>query len=241
MQSPDLAQYLDQIQSYFSQQAELVGPELFGVDISRLDQLVLSQNSVQIHDLEKAVQNCQKCKLAESRNHVVFGAGNPNANLMLIGEAPGAEEDKQGLPFVGKAGQLLDKILIAIGFKRSEVYIANILKCRPPANRDPNPDEIEQCQSHLDQQIESIQPKIILALGRVAGQTLLKSETSLGQMRTQTYQYAGVPLLVTYHPAALLRNPQWKKPAWEDVQKLRHMYDSIVGDKPAWSPSQNKK
>ncbi len=141
---------------------------------------------------------------------------------------------------MGKAGQLLDKILAAIGFQRSEVYITNILKCRPPANRDPSPDEIEHCQSYLDQQIHSVRPKIILALGRIAGQTLLKSELSLGQMRTQTHQYAGVPFMVTYHPAALLRNPQWKKAAWEDVQQLRHLYDRLAGDKPAWSLFKSK-
>lgn len=240
MPMPELTRVLDRAQSYFSQQIELTGPELFGVDISALSQRP-DAHPERLHELEKTVQVCRKCKLSGSRKQTVFGEGNSAARLMLIGEAPGEEEDKQGLPFVGKAGQLLDKILAAIGFQRSDVYIANILKCRPPSNRDPDPEEVAQCQPYLDQQIGCIRPKIILALGRVAGQTLLKSEASLAQMRKQIHEYAGIPLIVTYHPAALLRNPRWKRDTWEDVQKLRHLYDRLAGDKPAWSPPRNKK
>ena len=146
---------------------------------------------------------------------------------MLIGEAPGYEEDKTGNPFVGSAGQLLDKILNAIKFKREDVYIANILKCRPPQNRDPLPDEIKICRSYLKQQILMIRPKIILALGRFAGQTLLNTEASLNQMRGKVHDIKGIKLVVTYHPAALLRHAEWKRPTWEDVQLLRKMYDQL--------------
>jgi len=240
MPQPEWTQVIDQVQSYFKQQAELAGSELFGVDVTPLRSIQLDPDSGALRAIEQIVRTCQNCALSKTRNHVVFGMGNPTANLMLIGEAPGEEEDKQGVPFVGKAGQLLDKILAAIGFQRSEIYIANILKCRPPSNRDPNPDEIEQCKPHLDQQIAAIQPKVILALGRIAGQTLLKSEAPLGRLRKETHAYQGVPLIVTYHPAALLRNPQWKKATWEDVQNLRRLYDRLAGDKPAWSPPTSK-
>lgn len=236
MPLPELTRCLDQVRTYFAQQAEMTGPELFGLEIDGLVPSGAEDSPAQLYSLEQIVKICQKCPLAETRRHAVFGMGNANANLMLIGEAPGEEEDRQGVPFVGKAGQLLDKILAAIGFHRSEIYIANILKCRPPANRDPGPGEITQCRPYLDQQIQTIRPKLILALGRIAGQTLLQSEAPLGRMRKQTHEYAGVPVLVTYHPAALLRNPQWKRATWEDVQQVRHLYDRLAGDKPAWSP-----
>ena len=147
---------------------------------------------------------------------------------MLIGEAPGAEEDAQGLPFVGAAGKLLDKILAAINFKREDVFIANILKCRPPNNRDPQPAEVEQCQPYLNQQIELIKPKIILLLGRIAAQTLFQTKDSLTSMREKDLQYLGIDVVVTYHPAALLRNPNWKRPAWDDIKKLRQRYDELT-------------
>jgi len=185
------------------------------------------------------VQNCSECGLSTSRQRFVFGAGNPDANLMLIGEAPGEDEDRQGEPFVGKAGQLLDKILTAIEFQRDEVYIGNILKCRPPGNRDPLPEEIETCMPLLLTQIDIIKPKIILALGRIAAQNLLQTTDSLGRLRGDVKDFQGIPMIVTYHPAALLRNPQWKGATWEDIQKLRRHYDEIVQDKPKWQP--NKK
>ncbi len=180
-------------------------------------------------DLDRDICSCLKCPLGESRNSFVFGVGNPNATLMLIGEAPGAEEDRRGEPFVGEAGQLLNKILEAIDFRREEVYIAIILKCRPPGNRDPQRPEVEACEAYLKRQIDLIRPVVICALGRVAAQTLLKTKASLGRLRENIHQYQGRPLLVTYHPAALLRNPNWKKPTWEDVKLLRKIHDERAG------------
>lgn len=178
-------------------------------------------------DFYQEIKNCKKCPLHRARTNFVFGVGNQNAKVMFIGEAPGREEDLQGEPFVGRAGQLLDKILAAISFKREEVYIANILKCRPPENRDPLPDEIEMCQPYLLEQIRIIQPKIICALGRIAGQTLLKTKQTLGQLRGKIHDYDGAKFLVTYHPAALLRYPQYKKATWEDVKLLKKEYDDL--------------
>ena len=183
------------------------------------------QKDATLDALNRHICECTKCRLGATRTKFVFGVGNPNADVMVIGEAPGADEDKQGEPFVGRAGQLLNKILEAINFKREEVYIANILKCRPPENRRPHPDEVEQCEPYLWKQIELIRPKFILALGLTAAQTLLKTTESLTQLRASVHDYHGVPLYVTYHPAALLRNPEWKRPTWEDVQKLRKAYD----------------
>ena len=175
----------------------------------------------------ESIKDCRKCPLGKLRTRLVFGAGNPDADVMFIGEAPGREEDLQGAPFVGQAGQLLTKIIQAIRLAREEVYIANILKCRPPNNRDPEPEEIAQCEPHLIRQIELIQPKIICALGRIAGQTLLKTSAALGSLRGKVHRYHGVKLIVTYHPAALLRNPQWKRPTWEDMKLLRREYDGM--------------
>ncbi len=178
--------------------------------------------------LRKTVSKCRKCQLCETRTQTVFGSGNEKAAIMFVGEAPGADEDAQGLPFVGRAGQLLTKMIEeprSLGLPRSQVYIANILKCRPPENRKPQPGEIEQCEPYLISQIENIRPKVICALGATAANTLLKNSLSMGAMRGQTYDYHGTPLLVTYHPAALLRNPNWKQPAWEDMLRLRAMYE----------------
>lgn len=163
--------------------------------------------------------------------NLVFGVGNPNADLMLIGEAPGENEDIQGEPFVGKAGQLLDKIIEAINLKRSDIYIANILKHRPPNNRDPKPEERQKSLPFLLKQIELVNPKLILCVGKISGTTLLAKEQSLKEMRQKFHDFNGRELMVTYHPAALLRNQQWKRPTWEDVQKLRHRYDEL-GCKP---------
>ncbi len=184
------------------------------------------QADVSLSDLDRHICNCTKCRLGVTRTKFVFGVGNPKADLLVIGEAPGADEDKQGEPFVGRAGQLLNKILEAVNFKREEVYIANILKCRPPENRRPHPDEVEQCEPYLWKQIEIIKPKFILCLGLTAAQTLLKTQESLTNLRASVHNYHGVPTYVTYHPAALLRNPDWKRPTWEDVQKLRNAYDT---------------
>jgi uracil-DNA glycosylase len=184
-----------------------------------------------LDELRELCEQADELRTDLEGTNLVFGVGNPQADLMLIGEAPGQEEDRQGEPFVGAAGQLLNKILAAINFERNDVYIANILKHRPPGNRNPNPDERIRSLPYLLRQIELIQPKIILCLGKISGTTLLKKETTLKSLRGQFYPFHGTELTVTYHPAALLRNPHWKRPAWEDVQKVRNRYDEL-GCKP---------
>lgn len=174
-----------------------------------------------LSDLAAEASGCVRCELSASRNSVVFGSGSPQADLMFIGEAPGAEEDRQGLPFVGRAGELLTRILKAIDRTRDEVYIANIIKCRPPGNRDPRPDEVTACRGYLERQIDLIAPQVIVLLGRVAAQTLLGNDLPLGRMRGQWYRVRGVETRVTYHPAALLRNASYKRPTWEDMQVVR--------------------
>lgn len=185
---------------------------LTSTDVSQLDWTALQQT----------VSTCQLCELSQARTQVVFGVGNQQADVMIIGEAPGAEEDKQGEPFVGRAGQLLNAMLKAAGFERNDVYIANILKCHPPQNRDPSPEEAAQCWPYLKRQIELIQPKVILALGRIAAQRLLQTNTSLGRLRGKLHYLEDitVPVIVTYHPAYLLRAPQEKRKSWEDLQFL---------------------
>ncbi len=178
-------------------------------------------------ELKSQICECQKCTLGSTRIKFVFGVGNPEADIVFVGEAPGADEDAQGEPFVGRAGQLLNKILEAIHFKRDEVYICNILKCRPPNNRDPLAEEVDSCEPYLWKQLELLKPKIIVCLGRIAGQTLLRTNETLGSLRGKVHNYRGIKLVVTYHPAALLRNPNWKKPTWEDVQWIRKMYDEM--------------
>ncbi len=171
---------------------------------------------------------CTRCRLAGGRNSVVFGSGSADADLMFIGEGPGAEEDKQGLPFVGRAGELLTKIIEAIEMRRDEVYIANIVKCRPPGNRDPQPDEVAACRGFLERQIDLVRPRILVALGRIAAQTLLGTETPIGRLRGQWFAVREVPMMVTYHPAALLRNPSLKRPTWEDMQQVRDRLRAAV-------------
>lgn len=182
-----------------------------------------------LEELRETVAASRLIALDESRKNPVFGVGNPNATLMLIGEAPGADEDEQGEPFVGKAGQLLTKILAAIGFSREDVYIANILKSRPPGNRDPEPAEVAAHLPFLHAQIAFVQPRILLCLGRISAQNLLQRDLSLAKLREQApLNFHGLPLYATYHPAALLRNPDWKRPTWEDVQAVRAHYDRIL-------------
>jgi uracil-DNA glycosylase len=171
--------------------------------------------------LAEVVAPCRRCRLCEGRNKTVFGSGDPDADLMFIGEGPGAEEDRQGLPFVGRAGELLTRIIEAIDMTRQQVYIANIVKCRPPGNRDPQPDEVTACRPYLEKQIALVQPRFLVALGRIAAQTLLGTDMPIGRMRGQWFQVFGVPTMVTYHPAALLRNPALKRPTWEDMQQVR--------------------
>ena len=179
------------------------------------------ERQARLDRLEEEARNCQLCNLCQGRQKVVFGSGDPDADLMFIGEGPGAEEDRQGLPFVGRAGELLTKIIEAIGWQREGVYIANIVKCRPPGNRDPEPDEVAQCRGYLEQQIDLIEPKIIVLLGRVAAQTMLGNDLTLGRMRDQWHRVREVEARVTYHPAALLRNSSFKRPTWEDMQVVR--------------------
>ena len=183
-----------------------------------------------LEEVEAFVRDNVLIPLDKTRKNPVFGVGNPNADLMVIGEAPGADEDAQGEPFVGRAGMLLNKILAAIRFAREEVYIANILKSRPPNNRDPLAGEVKAHAPILYKQIALIQPQILLCVGKTAATTLLDRQDSLGAMRQKFHDFHGLPLLVTYHPAALLRNPGWKRPAWEDVQMLRERYDQLTGN-----------
>jgi DNA polymerase len=186
------------------------------------------QKASSLDELNSLIKSCQECSLGKTRTNFVFGVGNPNADVMLIGEAPGAEEDKQGIPFVGRAGKLLNDILKAINFSRDEVYIANIVKCRPPGNRNPLPNEMETCLPYLYKQIDLIQPKLILCLGLVAANGLLKLKSSLTKMRGNIYDINGIKTMITYHPAALLRNPAWKRSVWEDIQKFKKLYDEIT-------------
>ncbi len=175
--------------------------------------------------MEQLLQDCRKCRLWETRTKFVFGTGNPHADIMVIGEAPGADEDASGKPFVGRAGQLLTKILAAINLSRDEVFIANIIKSRPPGNRRPQADEVDACEPYLFKQMELIKPKFILALGLTSVNTLLRSDHRMGDIRGKQLEYRGATLIATYHPAALLRNPQWKAATWEDVKLLRRLYD----------------
>jgi DNA polymerase len=175
--------------------------------------------------LRAVADACQRCQLHETRNRPVFADGTPEARVMCVGEAPGQREDETGLPFVGRAGQLLDRLLTAVGLGRDRVFICNVLKCRPPGNRNPLPEEIEQCSPFLLRQLALVDPAVVIAFGTFAARTLLDSRESLGRLRQQTHLYEGRPLVVTYHPAALLRNPGWIRPTWDDLQRVRSILD----------------
>lgn len=175
--------------------------------------------------LEQMICNCRKCPLWQGRDKFVFGTGNPSADVVVIGEAPGADENRIGEPFVGAAGKLLTKILEAINFNRDQVYICNILKSRPPGNRTPERDEVEACIPYLYKQLDLIKPRFILATGLTAAKALLQTNLRMKDLRGSVHDWHGISVIVTYHPAALLRNPQWKRPTWEDVQLLRRLYD----------------
>lgn len=175
------------------------------------------------------IGDCTRCKLHTlGRTQIVFGVGNPNADLMFVGEAPGADEDVQGIPFVGRAGQLLTKIIEAIEFRRDDVYIANVIKCRPPGNRNPDPDEVETCEPFLFQQIDLIKPKVIVALGKFAAQALLRTEDPISRLRGRVFDYRGAKLIPTFHPAYLLRNPASKREVWEDMKLVKKLLKSEV-------------
>jgi len=235
-EAPDVAETLALAREFLKQQAEL-GLDIVprpAVEASAPDGHALTFDPERVPDVADGedltafadlIANCRACRLAEGRSVVVFGSGNPDADVMFVGEAPGAEEDRQGVPFVGEAGKLLTRMIEAIGLQRSEVYIANVIKCRPPNNRDPQPDEIAACEPYLMRQIEMIRPRVICTLGRFAAQTLLKSTEPMGKLRGRIFDYRGVVLIPTYHPAALLRNPQWKYPTWDDLKLLRKIYD----------------
>jgi uracil-DNA glycosylase len=179
-----------------------------------------------LDEIAEKVKECKRCPLYATATNPVPGEGDPHAQLVCVGEAPGAKEDETGRPFVGQAGQLLTKILAAIDMTREQVFICNVLKHRPPGNRNPQPEEVEACSPYLIRQLELIKPKVIVAFGTFAAQTLLQTKTPLGQLRGLVHRYHGIPLIVTYHPAALLRNPAWKRPTWEDVKLARRILDS---------------
>ena len=187
---------------------------------------VVTDDEGHLERLQEQVAACTRCSLHETRTRTVFGVGNRQADWMIIGEAPGADEDRQGEPFVGRAGHLLNAMLMAIGLQRKQVFIANILKCRPPSNRDPKPEEVEACEDYLNRQIELVKPRIILAVGRIAAQNLLKIDTPIGRMRGQRYEHgkSGRPVVVTYHPAYLLRSPLEKRKVWQDLQMAMRIY-----------------
>lgn len=170
--------------------------------------------------IREEIGDCTRCKLCQARTHIVFGVGDPHARLMFVGEGPGRDEDLQGEPFVGRAGQLLTKMIEAMGLKRSEVYIGNIIKCRPPDNRYPEPEEVATCTPFLLKQIAAIQPKILIALGNLAAQTLLETKKGITTLRGQFHDFHGIQLMPTFHPAFLLRNPNMKREAWEDLKKV---------------------
>ena len=213
---------------YFNQLEALYGDEIFLSSDNHAEKIQTDSTKIddpnRLRVYKDKIKNCLKCDLGNTRKNFVFGSGDPNASLLIIGEAPGEQEDLSGEPFVGRAGKLLDKMLMAINRSRNnDVFICNVLKCRPPDNRDPKKEEINECEPYLINQIDLIAPKLIVALGRIAGKTLLGVEKSLKEMRGILHEYHTKPLIVTYHPAALLRNPNWKPEAWEDfkwIQKL---------------------
>ena len=212
---------------FFNQTKDIYGDEIFlNYNDSSKDNSHSSFSS-NITSFENQINKCHKCDLGNSRTNFVFGIGDPDASLMLVGEAPGEKEDIEGEPFVGRAGKLLDKILIAIGRSRNkDVFICNVLKCRPPNNRDPLSTEIKECEPYLKHQINLIKPKLIVALGRIAGKTLLGVDNSLKSMRGEIHNYYDITLIVTYHPSALLRNPNWKPQAWKDFKWIKSIIES---------------
>ena len=223
----------DQKLRYFKQYQELFGNEIFLqlknyniIGDNSQKKKKRKNNSYDLISFNDEIKNCLKCDLGKTRKKFVFGVGDFNASLLLVGEAPGEQEDLRGEPFVGRAGKLLDKMLSAINRSReNDVFICNVLKCRPPDNRDPSKEEISKCEPYLVNQIDLIQPKLIVALGRVAGKTLLGVDKSLKDMRNTIHSYHGTNLIVTYHPAALLRNSNWKPDAWNDFKWIRTLID----------------
>ena len=212
----ELGQIVAQLKGHLRYQKDLGIHTLLSQGIRR-ERLTLDS-------IRQELGECTRCRLHEGRNHLVFGEGNPQAALIFVGEGPGRDEDLQGRPFVGRAGELLTRIIEAIDLAREEVYIANIVKCRPPHNRDPKPDEIYTCLPFLLKQLEAIKPQIICCLGTFAAQTLLETEEKISSLRGRFHDYQGTKLMPTYHPAFLLRNPQFKRDVWEDMKRIKEEY-----------------
>ena len=237
MSSKELLNTLDNAQRYLEQHQDLFGNVIYVDQVKKKKNTTSNKdfqypdepwmNASSLDQLNEEICTCLKCPLGHTRMNFVFGSGNPNADVMFVGEAPGADEDAQGLPFVGRAGQLLTKIIEAVEMKREDVYICNILKCRPPNNREPLPSEMEMCTPYLSKQIELMRPKFIICLGRTSAQWILQTREGLNTLRGKVHDYHGIKLIVTYHPAALLRNPNWKRPAWEDMKMFKKLYDEV--------------
>jgi uracil-DNA glycosylase family 4 len=195
---------------------------LQGIGVTALP-LRMPSADLRLQQLAASVRNCRKCRLHQGRTQVVFGSGNPHADLVFVGEAPGQDEDLQGEPFVGPAGQLLTRIIEAMGLSREHVYILNVIKCRPPGNRNPLPDEVASCRPILEAQLASLQPRVICALGTFAAQTLLQTQESISRLRGRFHKLGDIPVMPTYHPAYLLRTPQGKRAVWDDMQRVQHV------------------
>ncbi len=214
----------------FENLGNLDRPQISPKDSINRKELLNKNHNQHLLDLQEQVKTCKECALHQSRTQTVFGVGNTQSDWFIIGEAPGSEEDVKGEPFVGRAGQLLNSMLLAMGLPRNEIFIANILKCRPPNNRDPKTDEVDACRKYLKRQLELIKPKIILALGRIAAQNLLKSDIPIGKMRGNSYLYpnSNLPVVVTYHPAYLLRSPRKKRKVWGDLKFAMQKYKELT-------------
>ncbi len=214
----------------FENLGNLDRPQISPKDSINRKELLNKNHNQDLLDLQEQVKTCKECALHQSRTQTVFGAGNTQSDWFIIGEAPGSEEDVKGEPFVGRAGQLLNSMLLAMGLPRNEIFIANILKCRPPNNRDPKTDEVDACRKYLKRQLELIKPKIILALGRISAQNLLKLDIPIGKMRGNSYLYpnSNLPVVVTYHPAYLLRSPREKRKVWGDLKFAMQKYKELT-------------
>jgi len=215
------------VNHYLNQQKELFGNQLYISPNTPSPETTINNNITDLQQYYFDIKDCLECSLGFTRKNFVFGVGNPTADLVFVGEAPGNNEDLKGEPFVGRAGKLLDKILAAISLLRKDIYICNVIKCRPPENRNPSSKEIEKCRPYLDTQLKIIKPKAIIALGKIAANTLLENDFALKNMRGETFYYKGIDVIVTYHPAALLRNPNFKKHCWEDFKMIRKTYLKI--------------
>src|SRR5574337_2133049 len=222
----ELRKLIDQTRAHVRRQQRLGVERVYVAWPERQD--LPPEPSLTLAHVRQTLGECTRSQLHTGRKHIVFGVGNPKAWLVFVGEAPGADEDQQGEPFVGKAGQLLTRIIEAMKLTREQVYICNIVKCRPPANRNPEPDEIAACEPFLLAQLQVIQPKLICVLGTVAAQTLLRTKEPISKLRGRFYDYHGIPVLPTFHPAYLLRNPHEKKTVWEDMKLLQRAYEKLM-------------